>query len=448
MTTAEEVSIFDQLSPSNTAVVIGGGVAGMQASLDLANQGMKVVLVERTPSIGGVMAMLDKTFPTLDCSACILTPRLSEVARHPNIELLTYSEVTGLTGEAGNFTVKILRKARKVSEEKCSGCDDCVPSCPIEVPNEFDQGLGFRKAIYIAFPQNTPLIYTIDEENCIKCEMCVKSCEREAIDLSAESEEIEVPAGAIVVATGYQLFDVSKYPRLGYTQYKNVINGLEYERLINASGPTGGKLMRLSDGRIPKSIAFVQCIGARDVSKDVPNCSRICCMYGIKNAVMAKELLPDYVERSTVYYADIRAFGKGFEEFYSMAKTRFRIEFIRGRVGEVVENPDNGNIVVRVENTETGKFLEEEQEMLVLCPGVLPPECFASIAANLGLETDTDGYVSVKDATTNPVDTTVPGVYVCGCAESPKDIPDSVAAGSAAAMRASICIARGGVIDE
>ncbi|MFX0108388.1 MAG: 4Fe-4S binding protein, partial [Candidatus Hodarchaeota archaeon] len=355
-------------------MVIGGGVAGMQAALDIADQNYKVILVERTPSIGGVMAMLDKTFPTLDCSACILTPRLSEVARHSNIELLTYSEVVGVSGRAGNFQVRVLRKARKVDEEKCSGCGDCVPHCPIEVQNEFDQNLGFRKAIYIGFPQNTPLVYTIDSENCIKCGMCEKACERDAIILDAEDEELEISVGSIVIATGYELFDIKKYPRLGYGKYRNVIHALEYERIINAAGPTAGNLLRLSDGRIPKSIGFIQCVGARDVEKGVPNCARICCMYAIKNAVMAKELQHENVKEVTLYYADLRAFGKGFEEFKEMAKSRFGVNFIRGRVGEVWENPRNGNIFVRVEDTETGCFLNKEHELVVVSPGILPPK--------------------------------------------------------------------------
>ncbi len=444
MTVAGEKIDYSTLKPSETALVIGGGVAGMQAALDIADQGYRVVLVEKTPSIGGVMAKLDKTFPTLDCSACILTPRLSEVSRHPNITLLTYSEVTGISGEAGDFRIKVLKKARKVLEDKCSGCGDCVPHCPIQLRNEFDQNLGYRKAIYIGFPQSTPLIYTIDSENCIKCELCVKSCEREAIDLSMENEEIEIPAGAIVIATGYQLFDVSQYHRLGYGRFKNVINALEYERLINAAGPTGGNLMRLSDGKIPKSIGFVQCVGARDVQKNVPYCSRVCCMYGIKNAVMAKELQHDAVKNVTVYYADIRAYGKGFEEFYNMAKERFGIKFIRGRVGEVEEVAKTKNITVWAENTETGDFLKQEHELLVLCPGILPPKGLNVLAETLGLELSVDGFIPIQYPASNPVDTAINGVYVAGCAESAKDIPDSVAAGSAAAMRASITLARGG----
>jgi heterodisulfide reductase subunit A len=444
VTVAGDKTDFSTMNPTETALVIGGGVAGMQAALDIADQNYQVVLVEKTPSIGGVMAMLDKTFPTLDCSACILTPRLSEVSRHPNIKLLTYSEVTEITGEAGDFRVKVLKKAKMVHEDKCSGCGDCVPHCPIQVKNEFDQDLGYRKAIYIGFPQSTPLVYIIDTDNCIKCELCVKSCERDAIDLTMEDEEIEIPIGAIVIATGYELFDVSKYYRLGYGRFKNVINALEYERLINASGPTGGNLMRLSDGRIPESIGFVQCVGARDVKEGVPYCSRICCMYGVKNAVMAKELQHDNVKDVTVYYADIRAYGKGFEEFYQMSKSRFGIKFIRGRVAEINEDSKTGDVIISAENTETSEFLKQRHELVVLCPGILPPRNLKELAGKVGLNVGSDGFISIEHPASNPVDTNIPGVYVAGCAESPKDIPDSVAAGSAAAMRASITLSRGG----
>ncbi len=444
MTVAGDKIDYSAMNPTETALVIGGGVAGMQAALDIADQNYQVVLVEKTPSVGGVMAMLDKTFPTLDCSACILTPRLSEVSRHPNIKLLTYSEVTEITGEAGDFRVKVLKKARKVLEDKCSGCGDCVPHCPIQVKNEFDQGLGYRKAIYIGFPQSTPLIYTVDTDNCIKCELCVKSCERDAIDLTMEDEEIEIPVGAIIIATGYELFDVSKYRRLGYGRFKNVINALEYERLINASGPTGGNLMRLSDGKIPKSIGFVQCVGARDVKEGVPYCSRVCCMYGVKNAVMAKELQHENVKDVTVYYADIRAYGKGFEEFYQMSKKRFGIKFIRGRVAEINEDSKTGDVFISAENTETSELLEQKHELVVLCPGILPPRDLKELADKVGLNVGPDGFIAIEHPASNPVDTNIPGVYVAGCAESAKDIPDSVAAGSAAAMRASITLSKGG----
>ncbi|MEM4735872.1 MAG: FAD-dependent oxidoreductase [Candidatus Thorarchaeota archaeon] len=895
------------LRETPAAMVIGGGVAGMQAALDIANQGFKVYLLEQSPSIGGRMAMIDKTFPTLDCSACILTPRLSETARHPNIELLTYSEVKSVTGEPGNFTVKIRRKARYVDESKCSGCGDCVAACPVEVPSEFDQGIGFRKAIYSPFPQATPNVYTIEKKGepacratcpahvnaqgfitmmkqgdyaaaleilresipfpgvlgrvcisfceaecergmhdasvsirnlhrfladyerehklgkpvtpkidksdrvavigagpaglscayhlarmgypvtvfeakpkpgglmryaipeyrlprnildeeirriedmgvtiktnspvrsvrdllkkgfkavfigtgasasnklgikgedvegvihsipflekisngetvtvgrrvavvgggdaavdaarvairlgaqevtvvyrrsnveipaipsevedakeegvrfmmltapievlshgghvsgircikmrlgepdhsgrrrpvpipgseftlaidtlivavgqstdpqgvqtqcectefgtvivdpatmatnipgvfaggdvvtgpltvvkavgqgrdaaiaidrylrgelrsraetphrhrvqsyevdkthipfakravmpkqgvksrkrtfsevelgfseetaaaeaerclncavCCECGRCAQACQRNAIDHGMTDQSLELNVGAIVIATGYRLFDVSRYTQLGYGKYPNVIHAMEYERLINAAGPTRGHLIRLSDGKIPRSIGFVQCVGARDVNKDVPYCSRVCCMYGIKNAVMAKEHHPD--ADVTVYYADIRAFGKGFEEFYEMARTRFGVKFVRGRVAEVREAKDTGNLILRVEDTEAHTVNDVEHDLVVVSPGIQPPEGLEDMAVELGMELAVDGYVDVADQVLTPVDTRVPGVFVCGCADGPKDIPDSVSAGSAAAMRATIMLA-------
>ncbi|MFW9931570.1 MAG: FAD-dependent oxidoreductase [Candidatus Thorarchaeota archaeon] len=894
----------DDQTPS--ALVIGGGVAGMQAALDIANQGFKVHLVEKTPSIGGRMAAIDKTFPTLDCSACILTPRLSEVARHPNIELLTYSEVKRVTGKSGNFHVEVLRKPRYILEDKCSGCGDCVEVCPIETANEFDQGLGFRKATYLPFPQATPNVYTIDKRDhpacrincpaqvnaqafvtllnqeryadaikivreaipfpgtlgrvcvswcegqcqrgeydesisirnlhrfladyekehgtqvpveskidktekvaivgagpagiscayqlarkgypvtvfekrseeggllkwsipeyrlpreilreeihwvgkhgveficdrniqsldeireegykaifigtgasqsnklmiegeeskgvyhaidfldkvashervevgervvvigggdaavdscrtaqrmgaqevtmiyrrsqveipatpsevemareegirfmfltnpvevitqrgaiqgvkcirmrlgepdhsgrrrprpipdseftvvadtmiiavgqsvepiplhngldttewgtliadqitlqtsmkdvfaggdcvlgpatvvqavgqgreaaisidrylrgedlkagrdpeiyrvakptvdpahfkpqprafmphqsiasrkgdftevelgftedvsvseagrclncthCCECMSCVEACERQAIDHAMKEEHHRLNVGAIVVATGYKLFDVSKYKRLGYGKFQNVITAMEYERLINAAGPTQGHLIRFSDGMMPKNIGFVQCVGARDTQKDVPNCSRVCCMYGIKNAVMAREHDPEATV--SMYYADIRAFGKGFEEFYEMARTRFGVSFVRGRVAEVDENTANGNLIIQVENTETGIIDKIEHDLLVISPGLQPPDDMDEMAAELGLDLSEEGYIDVRNEIIEPVDTSEDGIYVCGCADGPKDIPDSVTAGSAAAMRASIIL--------
>ncbi len=891
-----------------SALVIGGGVAGMQAALDIANQGYHVYLVEKSPSIGGHMAMLDKTFPTLDCSACILTPRLSEVAHHPNIDLLTYSEVKRVAGKVGKFHVEIVRRARYIDEDACSGCGECEKVCPVEVPSEFDEGLGFRKATYMPFPQATPHVYTIDKRGhaacrlacptgvntqafirliqvgdfkraldivrdampfpgtlgrvcvhwcegdcrrgnydesvsirnlhrfladwerekgeteevtaeitkkdkvaivgagpagiacayhlarmgypvtvfekrsepgglmryaipeyrlprdilreeiervekmgvefvfntevesldwlkeqgfkaifistgasesrklgipgedakgvyhaidfldavargekvkigkrvgvigggdaaidsarvalrlgaeevtliyrrsqvelpaipsevedarqegvrfmmmtaptklitqkgelkglqcirmklgkkdlsgrrrpvpipdseftvaldtlivaigqkvpslkllehvartewgtvvvdpltlqtsvsgvfaggdvvlgpstavkavghgkeaaisidrylrgedlaegrngqlyrpaepdvdeatfepqkrhvmpkariaerkrsfeevelgfseeeaieeagrclgctvCCECKLCVDACDRQAINHDMKDEEIELDVGAIVVATGYKIFDVSEYGRLGYGKYPNVINALEFERLINASGPTRGHLIRPSDGKEPRNIAFIQCVGARDTQKGVPDCGRICCMYGIKNAVMAREHNPE--AQVTVYYADIRAFGKGFEEFYQMAKTRFGINFVRGRVGEVWEAPDSHDLSLFVEQTERDQPMMVSHDLVVLSPGVVPSPDTARLAEELGIELGQDGFVAVKDEIAAPVDTGVPGIFVCGCASGPKDIPDSVTAGSAAAMHATLVLSQ------
>jgi len=891
---------------SKDALVVGGGVAGMQAALDMANQGFKVTLLEQSPSIGGRMAMIDKTFPTLDCSACILTPRLSEVSRHPNIDLLTYSEIKSVKGKVGDFHVRVHRHARYVHEDRCSGCGDCVEVCPVEVPNEFDQGLGFRKAIYTPFPQATPNVVTVDKKGepacratcpagvnaqgfitmmrqgrmdealeivrrdipfpgvlgrvcisfcqeecerghhdehlsirnlhryladferrhftivkpnitkkekvavvgggpggiscayqlarmgypvtifekreklggmlryaipeyrlprdvldeeiqrvidmgvkvktkktikslqglldkgfkavfvatgawesrklgiadedvegvshaidflekvnkgehikigkrvavigggdaaidsartalrlgakdvrvvyrrshievpaipsevedakeegikfmmlnapieilsangkltgircvkmrlgepdasgrrrpapipnseftmalddliiavgqgtdpagvqteldcskwatvnadpttletnipgvfaggdvvlgpltvvkavghgkeaamsidryirgesikagrapqrhrvqsyevdktgvpieseaempkqdattrvrdfsevelgfsdevaaeeaerclscavCCECERCTDVCERDAIDHSLNDSVVDLHVGAIVLSTGFKMFDVTEYPQFGYGRLPNVIHAMEYERLINAAGPTHGHLVRLTDGRVPKSIGFIQCVGARDVQKDVPFCSRVCCMYGIKNATMAKEHHPD--TDVTVYYADIRAFGKSFEEFYEMSRTRFGVNFVRGRVSEVMQKKDNGSLIVRVENTETSELKDVEHDLVVISPGLQPPEGLDNLAVELNMALSDEGYVDVDNQLVAPVDTSIPGIFVCGCADGPKDIPDSVTAGSAAAMRASIVLSK------
>ncbi|MHA3964347.1 MAG: FAD-dependent oxidoreductase, partial [Candidatus Thorarchaeota archaeon SMTZ1-45] len=298
--------------------------------------------------------------------------------------------------------------------------------------------LGFNEAIAAAEAERC-----LGCSVCCECERCVDACTRDAINHSMEDQVIDLHVGAIVLATGYKLFDVEEYPQLGYGRLPNVINAMEYERLINAAGPTHGHLTRLTDGKVPHSIGFIQCVGARDVQKGVPYCSRVCCMYGIKNAVMAKEHNPD--TEVTVYYADIRAFGKGFEEFYEMARTRFGVNFVRGRVAEVLHNKERDLLSVRFEDTETGFLQQVDHDMVVISPGVQPPDGLADIAVELNMHLSEEGYVCVEDSMTKPVDTSIDGVFVCGCADGPKDIPDSVSAGSAAAMRATIILSK---VDE
>ncbi|MFX0136894.1 MAG: 4Fe-4S binding protein [Candidatus Hodarchaeota archaeon] len=423
---------------------MGGGIAGIQAALDLAGQNIKTYLVEKKPSIGGHMAMLDKTFPTLDCSACILTPKMVEVDKHPKIRLYTYTEVKNIEGRVGNFKVELLKKPRYVQEDICTGCGECVEVCPVEVQNEFDRGFGVRKAIYIPFPQAIPLRYTIDKESCISCKLCNTSCKANAINHEEKPQIIELNVSAIIVATGYEIFNADykiTYYNYGYKKYSNVLTTLDFERFLNGSGPTLGHPIRLSDGKIPKRIAFIQCVGSRDPNQGIANCSRVCCMVSIKQAILAKEHIPGC--EISIFYIDIRAFGKYFEEFYNMAKERYNINFIRGKVAEIKENYETKNLIVKVENTETGEFLNKEVDLAILSIGGKISKGSVQIKDILENKfhipfVRDDGFFIQIDPEISAVDTNIPGIYVTGYATGPRDIPDSVAYGSAAAMRAAL----------
>lgn len=334
-------------------LVIGGGIAGIQAAVDLAEQGIKTYIVEKTPSIGGRMAQLDKTFPTLDCASCILTPKMVSAAKNKNIELLTYAEVQEVTGTAGNFTIKVLKKPRYVRIEKCLGCGECITKCPMSVPDEFNLGMSKRKAIYWPFPQAVPLVSTIDAEHCLYftknvCRVCERFCPTEAIDFKQEAETIELNVASIVVATGFQLLDPTQMSTYGYGKYVNVRTSLEFERLVSATGPTAGEIVRLSDKKHPESIAFIQCVCSRDVRIN-PNCSAFCCTASVKQTILAKEHLPDV--KCTVFYMDLRAFGKGYQEFYDRARGEFGVEFVRGRPAKIEEVPGSRNLVITYEDT-------------------------------------------------------------------------------------------------
>lgn len=422
---------------AKAGLVIGGGIAGIQAALDLADQGFKVYLVEKTPSIGGKMAKLDKTFPTMDCAACIMTPKMVDAGRHPNIEMLTYSEVKEVSRSGKNFKVKILKKPRYVDETKCTGCGICSQHCPVEVTNEFDEGVGVRKAIYVPFPQAVPLIYAIDKDSCIDCGLCEKVCQAQAINHQQEPEEIELEVGAIIVTTGFELFDARNKEEYGYGVYDNVITGLALERLLSASGPTGGHVIRPSDGKMPKKIAFVQCVGSRDEKVGNLYCSRVCCMYATKEAQLIKEHV--HGADVTIYYMDIRAFGKGFEEFYQRAKKEFKLKYVKGRVAEILEDPLTKNLFIRAENVESGEPIEEEVDMVVLSTGLVPAAT-NDLEKILPIQIADDGFFVTANPKVDPVTTSMEGVFTAGVAEGPKDIPDTVAQASAAAMKASILL--------
>jgi heterodisulfide reductase subunit A len=432
-------------------LVVGGGIAGIQAALEIADSEHKVYLVEREPSIGGHMIQLDKTFPTLDCSACILTPKMSLAGSHPYIELLTYSEVEDVSGYVGNFKVKIRKKARYVDEDKCNGCGLCVEKCPWKADSEFDLGLSKRKAIYKPFPQAVPNLVLIDAEHCAyiqsegkKCGACIKFCDREAIDFEQKDQVIEVEVGNIIVATGYQPMDPTPITQYGYGRLDNVITALELERLINAAGPTGGRIL-LKDGREPESLALIHCVGSRDKNYH-EYCSRVCCMYSIKLGHLVREHVPGC--KVYEFYIDMRSFGKGFEEFYNRALNEGTL-FIRGKPGEVTnvaETPEEqGKLIVVSEDTLIGKQRRIPVDMVVLSTALEPQADAGEIAKLFNISRSADGFFLERHPKLDPVATATDGVFVTGCCQAPKDIPDTVAQASAAAARVLATISKGKV---
>jgi len=424
------------------ALVIGGGIAGIQSALDLAEQDHKVYLVEKEPTIGGRMAQLDKTFPTLDCSGCILTPKMMEVANHPNVELLTYSEVISVDGSIGNYTVKVKKKARYVDLDKCTGCGDCVDACRMKghVVSEFDEGMGKRSAIYMPFPQAVPLKCTIDEKTCLmltrgKCgtgPLCVDACEAKAIDFKQKDKEIELNVGAIVVATGYDLLDPEKMYEYSYNVSDDVITTMQMERLISSSGPTAGEIICPSTGEKPKSITYILCVGSRD-ENECTWCCRIGCMSALKHVYLLKEKLGDDVEIN-ICYTDIRSFGKGYEEFYRKIRG-MNTSFFRGRPSEVRVNKDN--ITIDIFDTTTNKLFEIKTDLVVLVPALVPRADSEDFARILRISQSSDGFLLEAHPKLRPVDTFTGGIFIAGCCQAPKDIQDSVAQASGAAARAA-----------
>jgi len=428
--------------------VAGGGIAGIQSAIDLANSGLKVYLIEKGTTVGGKMAQLDKTFPTLDCAMCTLSPKLADVARHQNIELLTYSEITGIEGEAGDFTVRVKKKARYVDPEKCTACELCVSKCPVKVPNEYNEGQGVRKAIYLAFPQAVPRVYTIDAEHCIyltkgKCGNCAKVCENDAINYEDKDEEIELNVGSIILNSGFEPFDASQLEQYRL-DHPNVVTSLEFERQLSSSGPFEGHVT-LADGTHPKRIAWIQCVGSRSPEIGRKNCSSVCCMYATKEAMVAMEHDPEL--ETTIFNIDVRAFGKGFEEFYQKADKEKGVRYIRSRPSGVEVDPLTDKLSLKYE-VEGGGIQKEEFDMIVLSIGLTPSESSRQLAEIANIEMDDMGFVKTK--IDSPLETNRPGIFVCGAIQGPKDIPDTVADASGAASKAGSLLSseRGTLVTE
>jgi heterodisulfide reductase subunit A len=454
----EKVKRNQPLSPihipiERRALVIGGGIAGIQAALDVADGGGQVVLVEKEPSIGGHMSQLSETFPTLDCSQCILTPRMVEAYQHPNIKLLAYSEVESVSGYIGNFEVKVRRKARGVDETRCNGCGECQKACPSKkIPSEFEQGLGKRTAIYVPFPQAVPNIPVIDRANCAlfkgrakgakkqACGLCKDACGRQAVDFDQQDSFVTEKVGAIVVATGYQLYTIGKvqpseklkgYGEYGYGKIPDVIDGLQFERLASASGPTGGKILRPSDGKEPKKIVFLQCIGSRDPAKGIEYCSKICCMYVAKHTMLYRHKVHD--GKAYVFYMDVRAGGKGYEEFARRAIEEEGAIYLRGRVSKLERAGEK--IKVYGFDTLSGRPMVIDAEMVVLATAMRPQPGIETLAQKLSVSYDGHGFINEAHPKLRPVETNTAGVFVAGACQAPRDIPDSVSMASGAASK-------------
>jgi heterodisulfide reductase subunit A len=423
---------------TKTALVIGGGIAGIQASLDIANTGHKVILIERDPSIGGHMSQLSETFPTLDCSQCILTPRMVEVAQHPNITLYTYAELESLEGFIGNFKAKIRRKSKSIDEKLCTGCGQCTTKCPVKkIPSEFNEGLGKRTAIYVPFPQAVPNKPVIDRENCTyyikgKCKVCEIVCPTGAIRFDQEDQIMEVEVGAIVVATGFTVKQPDFFPEYGYGKYADVITGLQFERLASASGPTLGEIRRPSDGKIPEKIVFLACAGSRDPAKGIPYCSKICCMYIAKHAMLYQHKV--HGGKSYVFYMDIRAGGKQYEEFVRRAIEDDGVNYIRGRVSKIYEK--NGKLIVSGADTLLNAMpVEIEADMVVLATAGVANEGAEELAQKMHISYDPYKFFAEAHPKLKPVETNTAGIFLAGACQAPRDIPESVAMASGAAVK-------------
>ncbi len=444
-TAVAKVSLNTPLSEGESrvtkrALVIGGGIAGIQSALDIADAGYPVDIVEKLPSIGGRMAQLDKTFPTLDCSACILTPKMVEASANENIRIYTYSEIERVTGFVGEFTVDIRKKARSVDEKKCTGCGVCSSKCPSrDIPNEFNRGLDGRSAIYIPFAQAVPNVPVIDREHCAKfltgkCGVCQSVCQAGAVAYDQEDEIITEKYGAIVAATGFDMISLKDYDEYAYSLSPDVISSLELERLMNAAGPTGGHLQRPSDGREPREIVFVQCVGSRCADgRGKSYCSKICCMYTAKHAMLIRDKYPD--THVTVFYIDVRTPGKNFDEFYRRAVEEYAVDYVKGQVGKVKPQPD-GSLLVQASDLLENRQIRIRADLVVLAAAIEPDQDARKIATMLTASMDTNRFFTEAHAKLRPVESPTAGIFLSGVCQGPKDIPETVASAGAAAVKA------------
>ena len=434
---------------TGSIAIIGSGIAGIQAALDAANAGFKVHLVEEKANVGGVMAQLDKTFPTNDCSSCMMGPKLAELANHPDIDIYAYTDVLGLDGDAGRFQLSLKKKARAVDPQRCVACDLCAEKCPQKVPDPFNLHLRPRKAIYIPYPQAVPLVYTIDKQHCIyfkkgKCLVCEKVCNNQAIVFDQEDEVITLEAGAVILAAGFEPFDARRKAEYGYGRWPNVVTSLEYERILSAAGPFQGHIQRLSDGKPPRRIAWIQCVGSRDSHLGIEHCSAVCCMSATKQAMITKEHSGDI--DTSIFFIDIRAQGKGFDRFYERSASQNGVRYVRSMISRVVPNPEDDTLRIAYSGPDR-KLQEENYDMIVLSVGLGPNPSTARAAERIGVSVSESGFLASQPL--DIVATAKPGVYVCGAAQGPKDIPDSVQQGSSAAARATALLAasRGSLVN-
>lgn len=419
-------------------LVIGGGIAGEEASLNLANQGFRVLMVEKDLSIGGKMIHLSKVFPTLDCGACITTPKVSETARHPNITIYTNTTVEEIVNlKVNGFEALVVKHPRYVIEERCTGCQLCEEKCPVFVEDQYQYNMVGRKAAYVPFSIANPRIATIDIENCILCGACEKACPTDAIDFTQETEKLNIRVKSLLMASGFNLFDPTSIERYGFGKFHNIVTAMQMERQLVPTRPFNN-VLRPGDGKMPDNIAYVLCTGSRDATVNNPICSQVCCMYSIKQAQLLLGALP--MADVTIYYLHIRAFGKGFEEFYQQGKS-MGVEFVKGKIGQISEK-DNGNLILRFEDISEGTVKEAEHDLVVLSVGILPDKVPDGLFKNQPLELDPFNFIQQVDELSNPAKTSIEGVFVAGAASGPMDIPDSILSAGAASSETAAYLRR------